>query len=117
MSGGRYQRKRYHKRKMRERYRDIFGGRGRSLRVFEDEQRRAAEEDSLWNRKHPPRNGGVEYWHIYYLSGPRQYAKKATNSVIRRKFRDMIRNADYDEVEAPRGSDYEKYYDYLWTVW
>ena len=78
---------------------------------------RDAEEDTYWNRRHPPRNGGWEYWRIYYLTGPRQYAKKCTDRRIRQKYRQMIHHMDPEDVTALRGSDYEKEFDYNWEIW
>lgn len=66
------------------------------------------------------RNGGYEYWQNYYLTGPRQYAKDCTNRVIRAFYRDLINSLDADsleDVQALTGSDYEKMYDYNWTIW
>ena len=32
----------------------------------------------------------LQYWRTYYLTGPRQYAKSATNSVIRQHWREKL---------------------------
>lgn len=66
------------------------------------------------------RNGGYEYWKTYYLSGNRRYAKYCTNRAIRAYYRDQFRrlnSEDMEDVMAMRNSDYEKAYDYDWTIW
>ena len=66
------------------------------------------------------RNGGYEYWQSYYLTGSRRYAKESTNSVIRAMYRALLNTKDPDsleEVQAFTGSDYEKAFDYDWTIW
>ena len=66
------------------------------------------------------RNGGYEYWQLYYLTGPRKYAKDCTNSVIRAFYRNLLNTHDPDELDdaqALSGSDYEKMFDYNWTIW
>lgn len=110
--------KRRHKLEMQKRYMRKYGG-PHSLKMFEDEQRRKEEEyaDTYWGRKHPGRNGGWEYWTEWFMSGRRQYAKKYSDKRIRQKYRQMIKKMDPEDVTAPRGADYEKEYDYAWTVW
>ena len=63
------------------------------------------------------RNNGWEYWTEWYMSGRRQYAKKYSDKRIRQKYRQMISNMDPEDVTTLRGADYEKEYDYAWTVW
>ena len=74
------------------------------------------------------RNGGYEYWQHCYITGPRTYAKSCTNRAIRAMYRDLLRGLDRecdddarelwgDEIQAMTGSDYEKIYDYDWTIW
>lgn len=111
----RHAEKRRHKRKLKQRYGHGLYTRYRTnLRLHEDECR----EENIDNPN--ARNGGYEYWQAYYLTGPRQYAKFCTNRVIRAMYRDMIRRMaeeDMDEIPALKGSDYEKAYDYAWTIW
>jgi len=64
-----------------------------------------------------PRNGGYTYWETFYLSGPRKFAKRCTNRKIRGTFRELIANADPEDVPTLRGSDYEKLFDYFWTIY
>ena len=121
MKMNRYAKKRRHKRKLEKLYAEKYhyGGTGSySVEWLRDRLIREAEEDdSYWRRKHPPRNKGWEYWQIYYLSGRRQYAKKYTDKRIRQKYRQMIQKLDPDDVTAPSGADYEKEFDYDWTIW
>jgi len=114
----RYARKRKHKRELEKGYATRYGTYS-NTRLLQDRLEREAEEreDSWWFRKHPPRNNGWEYWKSFYLSGCRQYAKKYSDKRIRQKYRQMIKKFDHDDVTAPRGADYEKEFDYNWTVW
>ena len=122
MKTNRFSRKRLHKRKLEQRFaRSYFYGttapgdvrllRDKLMRDFDEEQ------DSWWMKKHPPRNHGWEYWKTYYLTGRRQYAKKYSDKRIRQKYRQMISKYDPEEVTAPKGADYEKEFDYDWTIW
>lgn len=118
----RYARKRRHKRRLEKRYADMYCygcSATCSVRKLRDRLMREAEEeiDSYWYKKHPPRNNGWEYWRSYYLSGPRQFAKKYTDKRIRQKYRRMIRKFDPEDVHVPRGSGYEKEFDYAYTIW
>lgn len=83
-----------------------------NIRLHEDECRR---EYGDWPNV---RNGGYEYWQSFYLTGPRKYAKEATNGIIRARYRDILRRLDpeEDDIQALRGSDYEKMFDFWWTL-
>lgn len=111
----RYAEKRRHKMKLKKKYGyGLYEGYRTNLRRHEDECR------ERWGDTRNARNGGYQYWQAYYLTGPRQYAKETTNSVIRAMFRGLLRNLsedDMDEVPVFKGSDYEKTYDYDWTIW
>ena len=50
------------------------------------------------------------YWRRLYLTGPRKYAKRTTNRVLRAKFRNSNRYIDVDAT-LPRYSQYRKYFD------
>ena len=118
----RYARKRRHKRKMQKHYAEKYyygGTRPADVRTLRDKLMREAEEDdgSVWRKKHPPRNKGWEYWRVYYLTGPRQYAKKYTDKRIRQKYRQMLSRMDHEDIVALNGSDYEKEFDYSYTIW
>ena len=114
-------RKLAHKRKMEQHYANIYHYGSTSpacvRRLREQLIREAEEDDSYWRKKHPPRNRGWEYWKVYYLTGSRQYAKKYSDKRIRQKYRQMIAHMDPEDVTAPRGADYEKEYDYAYTIW
>lgn len=120
MKTNRYARKRKHKRELEKKFAKGYSyGSGQYdvgwlKRKLIDE---AENADDWWSRKHPPRNRGWEYWKTYYLSGRRQMAKKYTDKCIRQKYRQMIHHYDPEDVTAPRGADYEKEYDYFWTIW
>ena len=110
--------KRRHKHELQKRHMlQYSNGRDHNIKEFSDRLRGEAREDSYWNRRHPPRNGGWEYWRGYYLSGVRQYAKKYSDKRIRQKYRLMINHMDPEDVTAPQRASYEKEYDYAWTVW
>lgn len=44
----------------------------------------------------------------YYLSGPKGFAKRQTNRVLRSRLR--------KEDHLPQGAEYRKYFDYWWEV-
>ena len=115
----RYANKRKHKRKLKQRHAMMCDGARTNLDLVR--QRYQDERDTFpWWEKHHPRNGGYEYWSQFYLSGPRQYAKECTNSVIRSRYRDILRSIDddnMDDIQAFQGSDYEKMFDFWWTIW
>lgn len=121
MKGNRYSRKRRHKRELEKKYAKsyMYGSGQYNVRWLRGELIRQAEEDAdtWWRKKHPPRNRGWEYWRTYTLSGRRGYAKKYSDKVIRQRYRQMIRNHDLEDVVALRGAQYEKEFDYSWTVW
>lgn len=111
----RHERKRKHKRILKKKfgYSCLYSGYRTNTKLMEDEYR----ADDRYNNE---RNGGYHYWINYALSGPRQYAKDATNGVIRAKYRDLLKTMseeDMDDIYALNHSDYEKYYDYDWTIW
>lgn len=115
----RYAMKRKHKRELEKKYATQYRfGSPCNVRILRDElMRKAEEEDSWWLKKYPPRNNGWEYWKSWDLSGARGYAKKYSDKRIRQRYREMIKKMDPEEIIAPRGADYEKEYDYLWTIW
>ena len=106
---------RMHKRKQKKRYGyGLYSGYRTNIRLHEDECRREYEDNPN------ARNGGYKYWNVYYLTGERKYAKHCTNRVIRAMYRDMLNAVGgdgLDDVQALRGSDYEKMFDYDWTIW
>lgn len=113
----RYARKKKHKKKLEKQYATKYGE--YNTKTLRDRLQREAEEDtdSLWSRKHPPRNGGWEYWKIWYISGRRGFAKKYSDRKIRQKYRKMISKYDPDDIPVYKGADHEKEYNYNWTIW
>ena len=92
----RYTNKRIHKRKMEKKFANHwYYGRTRpgDVKLLREQLMREAE------------------------TGRRQYAKKYSDRRIRQKYRQLIHNLDPEDVTAPRGADYEKEYDYNWTIW
>ena len=107
--------KRRHKRELEKKFAKKYGCHDVGAlrrKMIED-----AQEDSYWNRKHPSRNNGWEYWKSFYLTGRRQFAKKFSDKRIRQKYRTMVKKLDPEDVTVPRRADYEKEYDYSWTIW
>ena len=118
----RYALKRRHKRKLEKHYADVYRYGSASpgdVRKLREELMREAEDDAYawYYKRHPKRNHGWEYWKVYYLTGRRQFAKKYSDKRIRQRYRQKIRKMDPEDVTAPRGSDYEKEFDYNWTIW
>ena len=111
----RYAMKRRHKRNLKKKYgHGLYTGYRSNPYLMEAEYK---EKYGDWPNS---RNGGYEYWQQCYLTGPRQYAKNCTNRVIRAMYRDMLKNMDIeslDDIQALQGSDYEKIFDYMWTIW
>ena len=111
----RYANKRRHKLNMKRKYgRGIYTQYRDNIWLHEQECRDHYCDDCNI------RNGGYEYWQTYYLSGPRRYAKWCTNRAIRAYYRDQIRKLDeemLEDLQGLKGADYEKMFDYMWTVW
>lgn len=86
------------------------------------------EDEREW-RARPYRQGGMpaceQYWSTCYISGPRGYAKDMTSSILRSNWRNMentlllLEDDEFDDIDYSIGnnSDYQKYFDYAWTVW
>ena len=117
----RHAQKRKHIRELERKYATKYHfGRPCNVRLLRDELEQNATEDWWWNIKHPPRNKGWEYWKTWYISGRRKYAKDCTNRVVRAYYRDILsslEDEDIEDIQALKGSDYEKMYDYNWTIW
>lgn len=114
----RYARKRAHKRILKKRHADKFGV--FNSNIDRDKQQTDYFEtlESNPNSKYiDHRNNGYTYWNQFYLSGRRGFAKRETNRRIRRKYRELIANEHPDNIPTPKGADYEKEFDYPWTVW
>lgn len=118
MRPNRYARKRKHKRVMKK----IHAAKlDRYDPQLDEEKSRDDYFDTLVNYPRAKwidhRNGGYTYWNRCYLSGRRKFAKQNTNRRIRSQFRDLIANEHPDNIPALRGADYEKWYDYMWTIY
>lgn len=114
----RYARKRQHKRELKKKHAIRFSKFDAGL--DERDARREYEEDLASGRVfkwQDPRNGGYNYWVDFSLTGPRSYAKYCTNRKIRAKFRNMLANLDPENIVALTGSQYEKEFDYWWTIY
>ena len=117
----RYANKRRHKRKLKQRHAMVCDGCRTNLDLVR--QRYQEDDDFWWWAVHHPRNGGYEYWNQFARSGARRFAKDATNGVIRSRYRDVLRGIDpynedeIEDIQALRGSDYEKMFDFWWTLW
>ena len=106
-----HQKKRLHKRKMKDRYAKkwYYGETEASWKElvlkYEDEPR------TKWG--HP-----LDYWKDYSRSDLRTEAKNRTNRSIRREFsnnKDQI-TLEEDFPVIKKGK-YRRYYDYAWNVW
>ena len=66
-----------------------------------------------------------QYWSTCYISGPRCFAKDMTSSILRSDWRNMknalllLEDDEFDDVDYSIGnnSDYQKHFDYTWTIW
>ena len=66
-----------------------------------------------------------QYWSTCYVSGPRGFAKDMTSSILRSDWRNMknalllLEDDEFDDVDYSIGnnSDYQKHFDYTWTIW
>ena len=119
MALNRYAKLRRHKRYLKQRHANAYGRWN-----IHDDERKEREDAALgwpWRWSRNRRNGGYEYWNNCYLSGCRKYAKSCTNRKIRAKYRRLgltnMRDEHLADIVAPRGSDYEKEFDYLYTIW
>ena len=114
MKLNRYARKLQHKQELKKNHAMRTGR--YSVLLDETREKQWAEEfpNSKWI---DDRNGGYRYWHRCYLSGSRRYAKDRTNRHIRSLFKTALANGELGEIIAPQGSDYEKEFDYAWSIW
>ena len=111
----RYTRKQRHKRELKRRhaiYAQLY-----CAELDEVKCRREYEEDRPWYKRIEHRNRGYDYWKAFYLSGCRKFAKDCTNRCIRNRYRMKKNSMDPEEIVAMRHSDYQKEFDYWWTLW
>jgi len=111
----RYAKKRKHKWELKKRhtkgpYNDIC-----SPKTDEMKMRAQYEEDPYWKWV-DGRNGGYTYWQTCYLSGPRKVAKQGTNRKIRGMYRSLHLLEDPEDIRALKHSEYQKNFDYWWTI-
>ena len=86
------------------------------------------EDEREWRAKRY-KQGGLpaceQYWSTCYVSGPRGFAKDMTSSILRSDWRNMknalllLEDDEFDDVDYDIGnnSDYQKHFDYTWTIW
>ena len=86
------------------------------------------EDEREWRAK-PYKQGGLpaceQYWSTCYVSGPRGFAKDMTSSILRSDWRNMknalllLEDDEFDDIDYNIGnnSDYQKHFDYTWTIW
>lgn len=113
-----YERKRQHKRELKKKHAvrySVFDP-GFDERKAKEDFARDLEEGYHWKWQ-DPRNDGYNYWIDFSLSGPRQYAKDCTNRRIRSKFKQLLAKEEFENIMTLQGSDYEKEYDYWWTIY
>lgn len=107
--------KRKHKRFLEKKFARTYGyGSVWCVETLRDKLIAEANDDYLVWLLHANniRNGGWEYWKTWYMSGRRGFAKKWSNKRVRQQYRQMIHNADHEDIIALRGSGYRDMYDY-----
>lgn len=113
-----YRKKRIHKHKMKQRHIDnwFYGKNGRTRTMTWPEFRAYAEKALSEPIYGQYRQHILDYWEQYYLTGPRQYAKKETARRARQQFREAINKCvDWNDFEGL--PPYHKIFDYDWMVW
>lgn len=113
-----YERKRQHKRELKKKHavRYSLFDPGFDERKTKEDFAKDLEDGYHWKWQ-DPRNDGYNYWFEFSLSGPRQYAKDCTNRRIRSKSKQLLANEEFENIMSLQGSDYEKEYDYWWTIY
>lgn len=116
----RYYKMREHKRRMKDRflknpYSTSIGSSYEDYIAHLDDY----EKTHRWGGNMMP--CAYQYWSHYYFSGPRQYAKKSTSRAVRNYWRNEINSfdgEDWDDFDAGmNNNDYQKHFDYAWTVY
>ena len=116
----RYHKMREHKRRMKERflknpYSTNIGCSYADYLAHLDEFSKTYH----WGANMTP--NAYQYWSHCWLSGPKQYAKKSTARAIRNYWRNEINSfngEDWDDFDAGmNNNDYQKLFDYAWTVY
>ena len=116
----RYHKMREHKRRMKERflknpYSTNIGSSYADYLAHLDEFSKTYH----WGANMTP--NAYQYWAHCWLSDPKQYAKKSTARAIRNYWRNEINSfngEDWDDFDAGmNNNDYQKHFDYAWTVY
>ena len=111
----RFYRKQLHKLRLKKHHANQFYFGRYTINAIEDRQIESNLEclDGTLSRKwYEPRNNGYTYWDTMSRSGSKKFAKQQTNRRIRAKYKVLC-----DESVALRNADYQKEFDYAWTVW
>ena len=117
----RYYKMREHKRRMKDRF--LKNPYMYSAVGMEFEQYLASLDPFLRTYSYGARKDYMpaceQYWRHAYISGPRKYAKEATNSKIRAYWRDEFAHCDnWEDFDTNmQNANYQKYFDYNWTVY
>lgn len=128
MRKNRYSNKRYHIDVQKKKF---LGGLGRSSSrgMSYEQYLPTRDEDEREYRSRAYKQGGLpaceQYWSTCYVSGSRGYAKDMTSSILRSDWRNMknalllLEDDEFDDVDYGIGnnSDYQKHFDYIWTIW
>lgn len=117
----RYYKMREHKRRMKDRFlKNPFMG---SAIGMEFEQYLASLNPSLRTYSYGARKDYMpaceQYWRHAYISGPRKYAKEETNSKVRAYWRNELAHCeDWEDFDSNmQNTDYQKHFDYAWTIY
>ena len=117
----RYYKMREHKRRMKDRF--LKNPYMYSAIGMEFEQYLASLDPFLRNHSYGARKDYMpaceQYWRHAYISESRKYAKEATNSKIRAYWRNEFTHCDdWEDFDTNmQNANYQKYFDYNWTVY
>lgn len=114
MKTNRFHRKQTHKKKLKQHHANqIYYGKYTVNEVRDRQKEQNEELFGTYSYKwYERRNEGYTYWDVLSRSGNKKFAKQQTNRKIRMKYRVLS-----DESVALRNSEYQKEFDYAWTVW
>ena len=117
----RYYKMREHKRRMKDRF--LKNPYMYSAVGMEFEQYLASLDPFLRNYSYGARKDYMpaceQYWRHAYISGPRKYAKEETNSKVRAYWRNELAHCeDWEDLDSNmQNTDYQKHFDYAWTIY
>lgn len=114
----RYYRMREHKRRMKDRF--LKNPYSRNVGKSYAEYLAELDEDERTYR-----HGGnmmpcaYQYWNHYYAGERGKFAKKQTSKAVRNYWREELAHCeDWEDFDAGMDdNDYQKIFDYAWTVW